>query len=41
VSFILCKVLQAVMGLRVSDEAEDRGLDISLHGEEAYASEAS
>ena len=39
-SFIICKVLQSVMGLRVSEEAEDRGLDISLHGEEAY-SEAS
>jgi Amt family ammonium transporter len=38
-SFIICKVLQAVMGLRVSDEAEERGLDISLHGEEAYANE--
>jgi Amt family ammonium transporter len=38
-SFIICKVLQAVMGLRVSDEAEERGLDISLHGEEAYAGE--
>jgi Amt family ammonium transporter len=37
VSFIICKVLQAVMGLRVDDETESRGLDISLHGEEAYA----
>ena len=39
-SFIICKVLQAVMGLRVSDEAEERGLDISIHGEEAYAESA-
>ncbi len=37
VSFALCKVLQAVMGLRVSAEDEDRGLDVSLHGEEAYS----
>lgn len=39
-SFIICKVLQAVMGLRVSEESEQRGLDISLHGEEAYAEAA-
>jgi Amt family ammonium transporter len=38
-SFVICKVLQAVMGLRASDEAEERGLDVSLHGEEAYAGE--
>jgi Amt family ammonium transporter len=37
ISFVLCKVLQAVTNLRVSEEQEDRGLDISLHGEEAYA----
>ena len=37
VSFILCKVLKAVMGLRVNEEQESRGLDLSLHGEEAYA----
>jgi Amt family ammonium transporter len=41
VSFILFKVLQAVMGLRATDESEQRGLDISLHGEEAYAEAAS
>jgi Amt family ammonium transporter len=39
-SFILFKVLQAVMGLRATDEAEQRGLDINLHGEEAYAEAA-
>ncbi|RYX83226.1 ammonium transporter [bacterium] len=38
-SFIICTVLKMVMGLRVSDESEERGLDISLHGEEAYATE--
>ena len=41
VSFILCKVLKSVMGLRASEEAEDRGLDLSLHGEEAYAEASS
>jgi Amt family ammonium transporter len=40
VSFILFKVLQAVMGLRTNDESEQRGLDISQHGEEAYAESA-
>jgi ammonia channel protein AmtB len=28
------------MGLRANDESEQRGLDISLHGEEAYAESA-
>ncbi|BCM91390.1 ammonium transporter [Abditibacteriota bacterium] len=39
-SYIICLVLKAVMGLRASDEAEERGLDVSLHGEEAYATES-
>lgn len=38
-SFLICTVLKAVMGLRASDEAEERGLDVALHGEEAYATE--
>ncbi|HUC60616.1 MAG TPA: ammonium transporter [Alphaproteobacteria bacterium] len=33
VTLIILKVLDAIMGLRVSDEAEREGLDISLHGE--------
>jgi ammonium transporter, Amt family len=37
VSFILLKILDAVMGLRVDEETEQRGLDVILHGEEAYA----
>lgn len=37
VSFALFKIIDLVMGLRVSEESENRGLDISLHGEEAYA----
>jgi Amt family ammonium transporter len=33
---ILLKVLDAVMGLRVSQEEELQGLDLSQHGEEGY-----
>jgi Amt family ammonium transporter len=33
VSFIILKVLDAVIGLRVGDEAERDGLDLALHGE--------
>jgi Amt family ammonium transporter len=36
VSFILLKVLDAVMGLRVDEEEEVMGLDITLHGEHGY-----
>jgi hypothetical protein len=32
-TFILLKLLDKVMGLRVSPEEEAAGLDISLHGE--------
>ena len=37
VSFVLLKILDATMGLRVGDEAEHQGLDLHAHGEEAYA----
>jgi Amt family ammonium transporter len=37
VSYILAKVVDKVMGLRVKVEEEDVGLDISQHGEYAYA----
>ena len=33
VSFIILKVLDLVIGLRVSKEVEEEGLDIALHGE--------
>jgi Amt family ammonium transporter len=36
VTFVLLKVLDAVMGLRVSQEDEIQGLDLSQHGEEGY-----
>ena len=35
-SVILLKVLDATMGLRVSQEDEIRGLDLSQHSEEGY-----
>ncbi|MDR3557159.1 MAG: ammonium transporter [Syntrophobacteraceae bacterium] len=36
VSFIILKVLDAVMGLRASEEDESTGLDLSQHGEVGY-----
>ena len=36
VTLILLKILDAVMGLRVTEDDEIRGLDISQHGEEGY-----
>jgi len=36
VTFILLRVLDATMGLRVSREEEIEGLDLSQHGEEGY-----
>ncbi len=35
-SFILLKVIDAVVGLRVSQDEEIQGLDLSQHGEEGY-----
>ncbi|QRN93177.1 ammonium transporter [Archangium violaceum] len=35
-TFVLLKVVQAVVGLRVDDEAEFEGLDPHVHGERAY-----
>ena len=36
VSFIILKVVDLVIGLRVSEEDETEGLDISLHEEQGY-----
>ena len=36
VSFVLFKLIDLVMGLRVAEEAEREGLDIAEHGEKAY-----
>jgi Amt family ammonium transporter len=35
-TFVLLKILDATMGLRVSQQAEIQGLDLSQHGEEGY-----
>jgi len=35
-TFLLAKMLDFAMGLRVSEEQETQGLDISQHGEEGY-----
>ena len=35
-TFVILKVLDATMGLRVSDAEEIEGLDLSQHGEEGY-----
>jgi Amt family ammonium transporter len=35
-SFVLMKLTQAIVGVRVSDDHEDGGLDLALHGESAY-----
>ena len=35
-TFIILKVVDAVIGLRVSAEEEDSGLDLTQHGERAY-----
>jgi Amt family ammonium transporter len=35
-TFILLKILDATMGLRVSQEEETQGLDLTQHGEEGY-----
>ena len=37
VAYAIALVLKAIMGLRVTDESEERGLDLADHGEEAYA----
>ncbi|OYV18241.1 MAG: ammonium transporter, Amt family, partial [Methylococcaceae bacterium NSP1-1] len=36
VSFIAFKFVDIMIGLRVSEESEREGLDISEHGETAY-----
>jgi len=35
-TFVILKILDATMGLRVSQEGEVQGLDVSEHGEEGY-----
>jgi Amt family ammonium transporter len=37
-SLVLLKILDPVMGLRVTQHEELQGLDVSQHGEEGYIS---
>ncbi len=41
VTFVLLKVIDRLIGLRVDAEIEHEGLDGALHGESAYASASS
>jgi Amt family ammonium transporter len=40
-TLVLLKIVDAVIGLRVSEEQETQGLDLSQHGEEGYYWETS
>lgn len=40
-TWIILKIIDATIGLRVQEQAENQGLDISEHGEEGYNSEFS
>jgi Amt family ammonium transporter len=37
-TFVLYKIVNSVVGMRVSDESERTGLDTTSHGETAYHS---
>ena len=37
VSYVLLKIVDAVLGLRVTQEQETEGLDIALHDERGYS----
>jgi ammonium transporter, Amt family len=37
VSLIIAKVIDVTIGLRISEDAEDEGLDLSQHAEVAYS----
>ena len=36
ISYVLAKIIDATIGLRVTEEEEEQGLDLSLHGEKGY-----
>jgi len=36
VTFVIIKMVQAIVGLRVSAEVEEQGLDLNIHGERGY-----
>ncbi len=35
-TFVIVKVVDLVLGIRVKPEAEEMGLDLAVHGEVAY-----
>ncbi len=39
-TFVILKVCDALLGMRVDDDAEEEGLDLSQHGEEGYLLDA-
>ena len=39
-TFVILKVCDALIGVRVDPDAEEQGLDLSQHGEEGYSLEA-
>jgi Amt family ammonium transporter len=39
-TFVILKICDALIGVRVGHEAEREGLDLSQHGEEGYYLEA-
>jgi Amt family ammonium transporter len=39
-SYIILKICDAVVGVRVDKDQETEGLDLSMHGEEGYIFEA-
>ena len=41
VTFVILKVLDLTMGIRVTEDEEELGLDVSQHGERAYTSDES
>jgi Amt family ammonium transporter len=36
-TFVMLKAIESVMGLRVDAETEQKGLDVTVHGEEGYS----
>jgi Amt family ammonium transporter len=39
-TYLILKICDAVVGVRVSEDQEIEGLDLSMHGEEGYNFEA-
>jgi Amt family ammonium transporter len=35
-TFLILKICDALLGVRISEKQEIEGLDLSIHGEEAY-----